>query len=161
MLTCPYHEGKEIELSKSLHTTLKHCNQKVMAFTPDFLGDSQTPIFLTFRPVRVQNVMAKKWHLEWVHFIREESQDQRVALFGLETLYPLIWIPGNVCFSFYSNPKVQLPHQGPRSCSHLREGTQTHLGTWIGRFLIQSEEKTSTFGALEVFWPPWKMGLWL
>lgn len=59
MLTCPYHEGKEIELSKSLHTTLKHCNQKVMAFTPDFLGDSQTPIFLTFCPVRAQNVMAK------------------------------------------------------------------------------------------------------
>ena len=28
LLTCPYQEGKETELSKSLHTTLKHCNQK-------------------------------------------------------------------------------------------------------------------------------------
>ena len=58
-LTRPYHEGKEIELSKSLHIILKHCNQKAMAFTPDFLGDSQTPIFLTFCPVTAQNVMAK------------------------------------------------------------------------------------------------------
>ena len=59
MLTRPYPEGKEIELSKSLHIILKHCNQKVMAFTPDFLGDSQTPIVLTLCPVTAQNVMAK------------------------------------------------------------------------------------------------------
>lgn len=124
---------------------------KVMAFTPDFLGDSQTPIFLTFHPVRAQNVMAR--NDIWSEFTLLGRNLRTRELLSLAwRLYILSLESLAMCaFPFVITQKYSFRIQGlVRVCISGREPRLIQEHGSAG-FLSKVRRKAPHLGALEVF----------